>query len=67
MTDNQKLNKIIDENEITCVIHLAALLSSIAEKMPDLAIDINVKTIYPILKVIFFIYLIFHRWQKTKA
>lgn len=51
VTDYSSLKKIVEDNGVSCVIHLAALLSSIAEKKPKVAIDVNVHTIFPILNV----------------
>ncbi|XP_070712284.1 L-threonine 3-dehydrogenase, mitochondrial-like, partial [Pempheris klunzingeri] len=41
----------IEKYEITCVIHLAALLSFIAECKPVLAHQVNVYSIYPLLEL----------------
>ncbi len=45
VTDNNKMEEIIKENKITNVIHLASILSALAEKHPDLAKKVNIDAV----------------------
>jgi len=45
VTDEKKLEEIIKENKITNVIHLASILSALAEKHPDLAKKVNIDAV----------------------
>ena len=42
VTDFKTYEKIVQEEEVDYVLHLAAILSSLGEKYPDLAYDVNV-------------------------
>lgn len=42
VTDFKTYEKIVQEEDIDYVLHLAAILSSLGEKYPDLAYDVNV-------------------------
>ena len=42
VTDYKTYKKVVQEEEIDYILHLAAILSSLGEKYPDLAYDVNV-------------------------
>jgi len=42
VVDKKAYEKIVKDNNITYIVHLAAILSVLGEKKPDLAIDVNV-------------------------
>ena len=42
MTNKDKYEAIVKENKVDYILHLAAILSSLGEKFPDLAYDVNV-------------------------
>ena len=42
VTDFKTYEKIVQDEDIDYVLHLAAILSSLGEKYPDLAYDVNV-------------------------
>lgn len=42
VTNKEKYEAIVKDNKVDYVLHLAAILSSLGEKFPDLAYDVNV-------------------------
>ena len=42
VTDKDKYERIVKENKVDYILHLAAILSSLGERLPDLAYDVNV-------------------------
>jgi len=42
VTDYNKYEKIVKEHKIDYILHLAAILSALGEKHPELAYDVNV-------------------------
>lgn len=42
VVDSQKYNQIVKENKVDYIVHLAGILSSLGEKHPQLAFDVNV-------------------------
>lgn len=42
VTDKDHYNKLVKDNGITYIVHLAGILSALGEHNPDLAIDVNV-------------------------
>ena len=42
VTDKVTYEKIVKEEEVDYIVHLAAILSSLGEKHPELAYDVNV-------------------------
>lgn len=47
VTDKQKFEDLVKTNKIDCIVHQAAILSALGEKVPDLAIDVNIQgTVY---------------------
>jgi len=50
ITDQQKLNSIIVEDDINIIIHNASLLSATGEKNPQLAYETNVQGFYTVLE-----------------
>ena len=42
VTNKEKYEAIVKENNVDYILHLAAILSSLGEKFPDLAYDVNV-------------------------
>jgi len=42
VTDHKKYEQIVKENKVDYILHLAAILSSLGEKHPELAYDVNV-------------------------
>ncbi len=52
VTDKEKLRKIITENQVTSIYHLAALLSVAAEKNPELAERVNIGGLQNVLDII---------------
>jgi nucleoside-diphosphate-sugar epimerase len=51
VTNAKQIAKIVHEEKITVIYHLAALLSATAENDPQLAWDININGLYNILEV----------------
>jgi threonine 3-dehydrogenase len=51
VTDQGALSKLVVENEITTIIHLASLLSAVGEKNPQLAMKVNVRGSENVLEV----------------
>lgn len=49
--DSERLFEIVSKEKITCIYHLAALLSAVAESKPQEAWDININGLYSILEV----------------
>lgn len=45
VTDNAKFETIVKEEGITDIVHLASILSALAEKYPDLAKKVNIDSI----------------------
>lgn len=45
VTDNVKFEKIVKEEGVTDIIHLASILSALAEKYPDIAKRVNIDAI----------------------
>lgn len=45
VTDTNRMEEIIKEYKITNVVHLASILSALAEKHPDLAKRVNIDTV----------------------
>ncbi len=48
--DSQKLFEIVSKEKITCIYHLASLLSAVAESKPQEAWDININGLYSVLE-----------------
>ena len=42
VTDNAKYERLIKENDINYMVHMAGILSALGERHPDLAIDVNI-------------------------
>jgi nucleoside-diphosphate-sugar epimerase len=42
VTDKETYNQIVEKEEVDYILHLAAILSSLGEKYPKLAYDVNV-------------------------
>ena len=42
VTDGERYQQIVKENKVDYIVHLAAILSSLGEKYPQLAYDVNV-------------------------
>jgi nucleoside-diphosphate-sugar epimerase len=42
VTDKDKYEQIVKENDVDYILHLAAILSSLGEKHPQMAYDVNV-------------------------
>jgi len=40
--DADKYNKLVKDNKINYIVHLAGILSALGEMKPDLAVDVNV-------------------------
>lgn len=51
ITDMEKYNKLVKENNVDYMVHLAGILSALGEREPDLAIDVNVYGSVNALKV----------------
>ncbi len=49
--DSERLFEIVSKEKITCIYHLAALLSAVAESKPQEAWDININGLYSVLEV----------------
>lgn len=49
--DSNRLSEIVDKYEVDSVIHLAALLSAVAEAKPQLAFEINLNGLFNVLEV----------------
>jgi len=50
VTDAKKLGKIVVENNVDVIVHLAALLSASGEQRPNLAWHVNVNGLYNVLE-----------------
>ena len=42
VTDSAKYERLIKENDINYMVHMAGILSALGERNPDLAIDVNI-------------------------
>ena len=42
VTNKEKYEALVKDNKVDYILHLAAILSSLGEKYPDLAYDVNV-------------------------
>ena len=42
VTDNAKYERLIKENDVNYMVHMAGILSALGERHPDLAIDVNI-------------------------
>jgi nucleoside-diphosphate-sugar epimerase len=51
ITDRDKLNIIVDEYEVDTIFHMAAILSAVGEKNPQLAYRVNMNGLYNILEI----------------
>lgn len=51
VTHRDELGQIIRENEIDTVYHMAAILSAVGEKNPQLAYNVNMNGLYNILEI----------------
>ena len=51
VTNYDELSQIVKDNEIDTVIHMAAILSAVGEKNPQLAYDVNMNGLYNILEI----------------
>ena len=51
ITEKDKLINIIDEYEIDTIFHMAAILSAVGEKNPQLAYRVNMNGLYNILEI----------------
>jgi len=49
--DSERLFEIVSKEKITCIYHLAAFLSAVAESKPQEAWDININGLYSVLEV----------------
>jgi len=51
VVDNEQLNTVVDEFDIDTIYHMAAILSVVGEKKPQLAWDVNMNGLYNILEI----------------
>lgn len=51
ITNATKYRKIVEDNKIDYIVHLAGILSALGEKNPDLAIDVNVFGVVNALRI----------------
>jgi nucleoside-diphosphate-sugar epimerase len=51
VTDKENIKKVIERYDIDTIYHLAAVLSAVGEKNPQLAWDVNVDGLYSVLEV----------------
>lgn len=51
VTNKEKYETIVREHKVDYILHLAAILSSLGEKFPDLAYDVNVNGAYNALEI----------------
>jgi nucleoside-diphosphate-sugar epimerase len=51
VTDAAKVDSAVNKHEIDTIIHLAAILSAVAEAKPALAWDVNINGLYNVLEV----------------
>lgn len=51
VTDMEGMEKIIDENEIDTIYHMAAILSAVGERDPQLAYNVNMNGLYVVLEL----------------
>lgn len=49
--DKKELARICDKHKVNYIVHLAAILSAVGEKNPDLAYQININGLYNVLEV----------------
>lgn len=42
VVDESAYMKIVKENKVNYIVHMAGILSALGEKHPDLAVDVNV-------------------------
>ncbi len=50
-TDIKQIDSIVKKYKVDTIIHLAAILSAVAEAKPDLAWDVNINGLYNVLEV----------------
>jgi len=43
VTNREEYERLVKDNKVTYIVHLAAILSALGEQKPDLAIDVNVQ------------------------
>ena len=51
VTNYDELNQIVKENDIDTIYHMAAILSAVGEKHPQLAYDVNMNGLYNVLEI----------------
>ncbi|NMB00559.1 MAG: L-threonine 3-dehydrogenase [Firmicutes bacterium] len=51
VTNGQQLAEVVKKHKINTIIHLAAVLSAVGEKDPQLAWDVNINGLYNVLEV----------------
>ena len=49
--DGQKYERLVKDNKINYIVHLAGILSALGERKPDLAIDVNVLGVVNVMRI----------------
>ena len=49
--DDDKYSKLVKDNKINYIVHLAGILSALGERHPDLAIDVNVLGVVNVMRI----------------
>ena len=49
--DGESYKKLVQDNKINYIVHLAGILSALGERHPDLAIDVNVLGVVNVMRI----------------